>query len=449
MPAMQNQNTSLLPGTIFTFESFYSGTPAEITQSRNPITLYTSNLRTTGPIAQQVIDPKGSTISTAIGSIISPFSSEKGSAGLIYRTFSSDNESEFKMKVTAGGSYGAFSADASYNLNTYDKHFYLTIDVIKPMFNITAERPQQGFFSNPSVEAANSNLIYIKEVKFGTRVLVNLDITISNRDDIAKVSASYGSKDTVKTGNNFHASFDLLKTLKTATTTVNAYLVGAPQSVTTLSKDKLEEQINALVATCNYNTADPISYVLGDMTGRTIGIRSITDEFVVPDCTPASSVYQLQSTRVEIASGDDGKERPSTFGVGLFKLAPVNPADPDQMLFDSPSQDNAEEIAPGSAVVINLRKNVYPANYTDVFALDYFKRGGRLEIWYHPNFGLDAWKISSVKIILNFVDQHNTPLQKIIRYDNVTATLTKGMPLLECRFDGGFTGDSPSVKASR
>ena len=187
MSASQNQS-SFPVGAIYRFEDFFSGNMNEISLGRRPFTMYTENIRTTGPVTQLVNDPRGSTITAALRNIIQPFSNEVGSAGLIYRTFTSENEADFKLKVTAGGSYGAFQANASYDLNTYQKHVYLTFDVIKPMFKVIAERPDQGFFTDPAIAAANPSYIYIKEVQYGTRLLVNLDIMIQNRDDIAKIS---------------------------------------------------------------------------------------------------------------------------------------------------------------------------------------------------------------------------------------------------------------------
>lgn len=439
MPAMENM-TTITAGSIYTFEDFYTGAYNEITSGRNPITLYTTNIRTTGPVTRQVIDPKGSSITQAISDIVRPFSTETGSARLIYRTFSSDSDLDFKLKVTAGGMYGAFKASANYDLNTNEKKIFLTFDVSKPMFKVIAERPENGFFSNPAVEQQNPNMIYIKEVEYGTRVLVNLEISVNNREDIAKITASYGVGDSTK--KEFSASMDLLRTLKSTTTTVNAYITGAPQDVTTLNKDKLEEEIRALVQRCNYGTAEPIMYKLADMSGRVIGIRSTTDQFQVRDCSPASSVFKLKRATAVITSGSDSKEYPSQFIAQLTKKRSESPNDKDLILFSSPQDESIAEIKPGEASMVSMKMNPYPSTMTDVFDKSFFFYGGSLFVYYYPNFPLDAWDISGIELRLVFEDQFGVTSTEQIRYNTVNKRLTRDLPVLELRYTKAFQADA-------
>jgi hypothetical protein len=169
---------------------------------------------------------------------------------------------------------------------------------------------------------------------------VNLDILVENRSDSANIRAAYGIGDSTK--KSFSASMSVLSKLKSSSTTVNAYVVGAPQDVTLLHIDRLEDDIRALVATCNYGTADPITYKLADMNGRTIGVHSVTDEFTYEQCTPAASVFVLQSAKVNILTGDDNKETPSTFGVSLNKRLPNGNT---VMLLYSPADNHRAEDA--------------------------------------------------------------------------------------------------------
>ncbi len=425
--------SSFTIGSIYKFEDFFSGNYNEVVGGRNPITLYTENIRSTGPVVQVVNDPRGSSITNALRNIVQPFSNDRGSAQLIYRTFTSENEADLKMKITAGGSYGSFQANASYDMNAYKKHVYLTFDVLKPMFRVVAEKPDQGFFTDPNAAASNPSYIFVKEVQYGTRVLVNLDILIENRDDIAKISASYGTGDSTK--KSFSASMDVISKLKSATTTVNAYIVGAPQTVTLLHKDKLEEEILALVGSCNYGTAEPIIYKLADMSGNTIGVKSATDEFTYPDCTPAASIFKLQSARVSIQTGDDNKETPSTFGVSLNKKMGNGMA----MLLFSPQELHRAEIPVNMEDVFLLdQKNTWPAGYENVMNLETFGDGGQLVINYVPNFGLDAWKISSITLTLTFKDQNNTSITRTVRFTSIEKLLNSNNKTLVCSFTGNW-----------
>ena len=452
MSADKNQ-ASYPVGSIYRFEDLFSGNMNEISAGRRPFIMYTDNLRSTGPRRVEVTSPTASNIFNTLGTIIQPFSSEVGGASLIYRTFTSENEADFKMKISAGGSYASFQASASYDYNSYNKHIYLTFDIIKPMFKVYAERPNDGFFVDPAIAVNNPNYVYLKEVEYGARMLVNIDILIENRDDIAKISASYGLGDTTK--KSFSASMDVISKLKSASSTVNAYVIGAPQSVTlfnnttAINKDKLQEEIAALLAKCNYGSAVPISYKVADMNGQTIGIKSVTDEFVYPECTPASSVYKLQWARVSITTGNDNKETPSSFGVALVvnNVPDANFQNPTVMIASSPNSDHVGEIPPNQEESFSLTKaGNFPANMVSPFLESSMVNGGYCSIHYDPNFGLDAWRIQSVVVTLQFVDQNNTPRVKNIRFPNIDKLLTNDLRTLELRFSGTFESIGTVVK---
>lgn len=426
--------SSFTIGSIYRFEDFFSGNYNEVVGGRQPITLYTENIRSAGPVVQTVSDPRGSSITNALRNMVQPFTNDRGSAQLIYRTFTSENEADLKMKITAGGSYGSFQANASFDMNVYSKHVYLTFDVLKPMFRVVAEKPDQGFFVDPAVAANNPNYVYVKEVQYGTRVLVNLDILIESREDMAKISASYGVGDSTK--KSFSASMDVISKLKSAKTTVNAYIVGAPQTVTLLHKDKLEEEITALVATCNYGTAEPIIYKLADMSGNTIGVKSVTDEFTYQDCTPAASIYMLQSAKISIQNGDDNKEGLSTFAVELLKNTGNNQ---NVMLMNSSRDLHKGEIPVNQTEDFFLEgRNTWPAGYENVMNLNTFSNGGQFNVYYMPNFGLDAWKISSMTLTLFFKDQNNTTITRVVRFTNIEKLLNSTNKTLQCNFTGNF-----------
>src|SRR5574343_122465 len=444
MSADKNQ-ASFPVGSIYRFEDLFSGNMNEISAGRRPFIMYTDNLRSTGPRRVEVTNPTASNIFNTLGNIIQPFSNDVGGASLIYRTFTSESEADFKMKISAGGYYASFQANASYDYNTYTKHVYLTFDIIKPMFKVYAERPNDGFFTDPSIAANNPNYVYLKEVEYGARMLVNLDIIIENKDDIAKISASYGMGDTTK--KSFSASMDVISKLKAASTTVNAYIIGAPQSVTifnnttAVNKDKLQEEISALLAKCNYGSAVPISYKVADMNGQTIGVKSVTDEFVYPECTPAASVFTMEWARLSITTGNDNKETPSTYGVGLVvnQVPDPNFQNPTVMIASSPNSEHIAEIGVNQEDVFPLVKaGNFPANMKSPFQMSSMVNGGYVSIHYYPNFGLDAWRIQSVILTMRFVDQNNTPILKTIRFNSIDKLMTNNLRTLELQFSGAF-----------
>lgn len=385
MTGMKNAGR-FLPGTIFKYADFFTGSFNEISTGRNPITIYTTNIHSTGSTLRTINDPRQSTINEGVRNIIAPFSNNAGGAQLLYRTFTSESDIEFQIKASAGGAYGGFQASTSYEFKTNQKKVYITFDIFKSMFKIVAERPSNGFFADPTFVQSNPDLLFIKDVEYGTRILFNIEVLVSSREDIAKISASYGLGDTVK--KTFSAAFDVISKLRTAQTTVNAYLTGAPMDVTTLNVNNLDEEIRELLRRCNYSTAQPIQYTIADMNDRFLAIKTITDDFVVPECNYAESVFMLKNVLVSITSGNDDKEEPSKFAMYLVRNPPYLASDPKYIIYYTKPEETIGRIGPNESR--NFRMELYPYSnpklYDELLDLKYFLRGVHYTSITHPTF---------------------------------------------------------------
>ncbi len=89
-------------------------------------------------------------------------------------------------------------------------------------------------------------------------------------------------------------------------------------NTTIFNTDKLQQEITALLAQCNYQTAKPIAYSFCDMQGNILGIKSGTDQFTVTSCLPKDSEPVFTGAKVTITTGSDNKEQGS---VALVTLA--------------------------------------------------------------------------------------------------------------------------------
>ncbi|KAK6021253.1 hypothetical protein OSTOST_13076, partial [Ostertagia ostertagi] len=295
--------------------------------SRNPINISTDNIaNSTGSVYEEVQNPTADNIRAKIANMIRSFSTTTGSSGIQYRVFTSDNDADLSIKLSAAGGYAGFKASAGFESEQTEKKYYLTIDAIKPLYTLISSVPSNGYFSDKSIEANNQNLIVLKSVTYGSRVLANLEITLQTQKDAIDFKASFGADSGKGISANASATFNYLKTAKNASTTANVYIVGGPLNTTLFETDKLQQQITELIARCNYQTAQPIAYSFTDINGNVLGIESSTDKFTTTKCVPSGSVYKLVAATVQIYTGKDNKEQGSNASVTLSKpKGPVKP----------------------------------------------------------------------------------------------------------------------------
>ncbi len=125
---LSQQATYLTPGTLYSFNDFFSGNFKEHNTARNPVTLISDNTtNTTGQVSENVQSPSLATLVTAVGSLTRSYSTSSGSSSLQYRIFISDNESDLSIKLTGGGGYAGFQASASYINNLSNMTYFLRL----------------------------------------------------------------------------------------------------------------------------------------------------------------------------------------------------------------------------------------------------------------------------------------------------------------------------------
>lgn len=433
------QSTYLTPGALYSFYDFFRGNFREHNTARNPITLISDNTtNTTGQVFENVQSPSLATLITAVGNLTRSYSTNSGSSSLQYRIFISDNESDLSIKLTGGGGYAGFQASASYNTNQSNKTYFLTIDAIKPMYTITTSLGPGGIFTNPTQPQTQQDLIMVKSVTYGTRILANLTITMNSQSEDIDFKAKYG-KDGVSP--NVSAMFNYLKTAKNTTTTANGYVIGGPMNTTIFNTDKLQQEITALLAQCNYQTAKPIAYSFCDMAGNILGIKSGTDQFTVTSCLPKDSEPLFTGAKITVTTGSDNK-RDGSKATGFLLVQ-------DGSVWDATFQ-NISSVGASQDYTTEFKEN----SQNDLFIMPYgqgsaynsinrFKNGGSVDIFLTPADdilsyfgGSDEWQIRSAVVELYFTDQFNVQTQKTLQYTNINGTLFKGRQRLRLTFNG-------------
>ncbi|HTE34399.1 MAG TPA: thiol-activated cytolysin family protein [Chryseolinea sp.] len=436
------QAIHIFPGAIYTYANFFSGNFRAMEQGRNPINISTDNLaNSSGATFEEVQNPTNDNIKAKIATIIRQFSTTTGSAGIQYRVFTSDNDAELSIKLSAGGGYAGFKASAAVSTQQITKRYYLTIDAIKPLYTLTTSMPANGYFADKSVEANNQNLIVLKSVTYGTRVLANLEINLQTQMDDIQFKASFGADSGKGVSANASATFNYLKNTKAASTTANVYVVGGPLNTTLFETDKLQQQIMELISRCNYQTAQPIAYSFTDITGNVLGIETATDRFTTTKCVPKGSVFKLVTATVQLSTGKENKEQGSNAAISLFNSDNVE-------VFESLS--NNIEFKSQNEIALSVRR-VKPDNqpkadsqpiadrYLDATAFS--RNGGFIDIFFEPKqifLDFDTWNINSAVVTLTFMDQNGAQDVRQINFSNASALLQKNQQRLRLPFDKNY-----------
>jgi hypothetical protein len=432
------QAIHIFPGAIYTYANFFSGNFRALEQGRNPINISTDNLaNSTGSVFEQVQNPTSDNIKAKIAAIIRPFSTTTGSAGIQYRVFTSENDAELSIKLSAGGGYAGFKASGGYSTLQTDKKYYLTIDAIKPLYTLTTSLPANGYFSDKSIEASNQNLIVLKSVTYGTRILANLEINLQTQQDAIDFKASFGADSGRGVSANASATFNYLKTSKSASTTANVYVVGGPLNTTLFETDKLQQQIMDLIARCNYQTAQPIAYSFTDINGNVLGIESSTDKFTTTKCVPKGSVFKLAAATVQISTGKDNKEQGSNAIIELVNSDNV-------IVFEN--NNNNIEFKSQNEIALNSRE----LGDRYIAETSFSRNGGYIDIFFDPKqifLDFDQWNINSVVVTLTFTDQNGAQNIRQINFNNAAALLQKNQQRLRLPFDKNYNAGGAFLPA--
>ncbi|MDE3184686.1 MAG: hypothetical protein KGM16_14805 [Bacteroidota bacterium] len=402
MNASVNQKgTSLIPGTIYAFDDYAKGNFREFRDGRNPIVVWTPT--NVGKDSFDIQNPNGQTISQGISNIVNQFSQTQGGASAYEHTIFSNNESDLNMLVSAGGSYSGFSGFGINKTNQGQHHIYVTLDAIKPLYTIMVQPPPDGYFADGKVPATSSPLVVVQNVTYGTRLLANIDIQTSTFTNYDSLHLAY--TDGIDNG---ALDFSMLANNKSLTYTGNIMVVGTGINIPIVSGQNYQQQISNLLAQGNYRTAMPIQYQLTDLDGNILGVESVTDQFVVPECKPAEDIYTLKSVFFSLRNGADGKNDDSQFDLYIG----LDDGSGNASSLIGAFEDKQTEYKAGSAVYSQPIPFTNLPNHPNAYTYNEFKNGGYIEFDLScaaQLFKSDDWDIASGRVTFNFVSQKGVP----------------------------------------
>jgi hypothetical protein len=419
------QASYLVPGMIYSYDDYSSGNFNEkLNVDRNPVVL-TCDVYNADKIKSTVSNPGLSNLRIGLDSIVKNFAPQQSGASYQMNTTMVDNENELNLVANAGGSFGGFSISANFNHSENSHHIYYTVDAIKTLYTINTELPSMVYSKTDNLPSTNSPAIMIKSVTYGARVLANMDIELNDKSDMSGMSLSYNSG---FTSGSF--DFNSLFKNKSVNITINGYLIGFPSNINgtfNATADNFFSMLDQFFSKCDYVSAKPIQYSFSDMGGDLLGVESATDKFSIRNCTPADEIFVLQSALVNFNTGQDDKNTDSEFWLSLATGNP-NSLSWISNYYDKSSSFNNK----GNPYTLNLplynnqkmeqadvNEQVKQMNQnlqTYALTMDDFKSGGAIgfKLIQH-NHMHDDWDFSSFTLILNFMSQKGTELQKQVQ----------------------------------
>jgi len=423
------RSANLYPGAIYVFEEFMDGNFRPMEQSRNPIVISSSNLsNTTSTVYRNVANPQSYLIKQEISEIIRPYSTQIGSGNIEYRVFESNNRAELMVSATAGGGYAGFEASAGFNQRENSAYYYLTIDALKPMYVLETNIPANGYFSDNPIIPGNKQLVVIRSVVYGTRVLANVEMKAGNTqadiEFMAKVNAF---------GVTGSATFDYLKRTDNATKQINMLVVGGPSPTTIYTNPTtLQDGIENIMKTTTLNMAQPIAYVLSDINGNIWRVESSTDVYTDRDCVPKGAIASLSRVRVKVLTGQDPKDQGSDAEFDLYTYS----AD-KRTSFNTFSSPAINIEFPANSGIIGNNIDLSTTSEARGKSLSEMINGSYLDIFFTPKqigLGWDEWNIKGVTIDLVFRDQFNNELPVTIEHSNLNIWMKKNEQRLRVPF---------------
>lgn len=275
-----SQSAMIYPGALYSAKNFYTGDWTDINYGRNPITIITTVKNTGAKKPSKLIqNPNRSSISDAVNELYNSFTTDEkkiSSEQFSFKLYEVENQSSYALKVGASGNYMGVKASAMFSGAEQNKYQYILIDATKIMFSINVMPDQAGIITNPTPD-----LMYIKQVNYGARILAVAKIQRYTSQNKAAASAS--AQYLVAGG-----SFDInsLSSQLNNIVDINYYVVGGRSDVvsTVYSINDLKSACSRIMETMNYHVTQPISYTLHNMNDKQVKKHSATDYFISQTC---------------------------------------------------------------------------------------------------------------------------------------------------------------------
>lgn len=294
------QAANIYPGAIYSVSDFYKGRWSSNYPDRLPINLL-SSVKNTGSESPSIMieHPDQNTIATGINTLFNRFTSDPAkisNEGMIYKFYEVENEASLALKMGASGNYMMFNASAMFGQTDKKNYHYLLIDATKAMFTISASPTQ-----NTVINTQRNDLLYIKNVTYGARILAVAKIETYRSGTAAKFG---GGAQFLVAGGEF--SMESISNQFSSVTEINYYIVGgrSEQVYTVSNFTDLKKVCEGVTKTLNYHVSQPISYTLANLRNQEIKRYSATDYFVAQNCyfQPADAPAIPVSVNLTIAS---------------------------------------------------------------------------------------------------------------------------------------------------
>ena len=389
------QGQHIFPGAIYYYEDFIAGKYQLVNLPRNPIILTTDLENMIGSTHTLVDKPEVTyEIRDGLASLFSRFDNRQiGLKDLRYQTYSSDNLADFSMKISAGASYGAFSAESTFSNSDKKEDHTITIDAIKDLYTISSEleKPYKNYLQNIANIDKSKHLIIISSVTYGVRILANFHLKTETTAESEIFQLKYKGLTS-----SAHVDFNYLSNNTNTDQTINCYVVGGPGNASVaFDRTQLEDGIKKIADGTTYSNARPISFEIQDLNGKIIETKSETDDITIQNCAIDENDY-VDNVIVKISTGQENKNNKSHYHLYLHPgIDPKLIGDYNSIYLVNEGEKNDEyPNNTDKTIGMDLPENNF--TFTD------FQRGGSIYFRFWADNNHDTWDISSITFTIIF-----------------------------------------------
>jgi len=425
--------TSIYPGAIYNGNPLITGTYQQPAGARNPIMLTASTIGMNANYLPSIIvpDPYKNNILNSLDTGLL-----KGIPNVneytAYSFYKSVNEADLAINASGGGGFCGVTISAGISNTQNDTITTFTIDARKVLYTVSADLDPNGngyYFSDSSIDGT-PDLVMVKSVDYGMRILANVTVTLNSQNDSVGFMVKYSSP-----SYNANAAFNYISSKSADIQQINGYVVGGSNTgQVSIDPNQVEQQMMSLLNGVTVQNAVPVSYTLEDMAGDVVGEQSSTDNFAFCQCYPGNIPSPtLVSANVQILN-NSGKDQSANYW--LYLHLGQNQGGPSLAGYDGSHNENIQ----ANTTTSDILTATAPGNNFNASLADFINNnGGSLEIDLHGNFGgfhmNTDWSIQTITLNLGFSDNGTQTIQWVmnnydLHVDNGHASLVPPLFLL-------------------
>ncbi len=358
----EQRSTALFPGNILSISEIESGNYKKAnTPERKPYRISTSLSGSDGKPTVIVKDADLNDYRNAKAELLKPanFNHKFGPYAGFGNFDLTESALDFSIKASGGFSYLFYSggASAGYKSSNRKNHYIVSIDKIYYDIDF-APKNIDDFFKDSNIPN-NSDWVYVSNIKYGTKLILNVESDYSLDEVQAALNFKYNALVTKVNAEMSLKTRSVLKNMHTTVITLGEHpsdlylnnLISNPDDTKAFAKAYSYDKINA------YTQLYPLSYTLKFVDDQKIAGIETYAKYKQQTCRKMSNIMRFEFKDIYVVESDD-----SSGGEDLKGWMKIKPwAYGEKVIFNQQFQDDVEG---GDAPIILKTNQIYYFKYS-------------------------------------------------------------------------------------